>query len=782
MPVLILVLLLAAPAALAQQPASEPATETSAETSAAASSPAASAALAQSLDHVIRALEDQQQRDALVGQLRTLRDGVGTGASAPQAAASEADAGGDGLVGAIADAVEQVDDRLRKDRGPWHYWGWRLRFARDEMRSALHGHGTGNPMVSLQIFVVVLGAWVAMAALLHALATRPILRGRLSRRKPAGPPVRTNETAAQAAARAATEPVQIDGERRGLPPVPSWTDVAFYMLRHVGPLAVAFGLTVWITSRLSLQSPAGLMAMALAYSVVVGAVLSAVSQTLFAVFSGSHRRAAVRDLHRHSRVLLFAIGAMAAFGDATVNPRVVAAIGVNAGAVASTVANIAAALLMAWFCIRFRRAVGHLIANRPLAFRQVHAAMTDLLRLVGATWHLPALVIVTASVIGTLMVAGQADDYLRRTVISVGLIVVALVLTVFTGRSPKASQGMQQRPWQRRSIYVARFARFAMTLVRIGIWLTFIEMASRVWGNSMLELMQSTELGRRFGDAIFGALGTVLLAWLVWLLVDTAITQALSPNHGRGQPPSLRAKTILPLLRNAVLVGLLVIVLIAVLASIGVNVTPLLAGAGVVGLAIGFGAQTLVQDLITGLFMVIEDSVAIGDVIEVPDHSGTVEAMTIRTVKLRDAKGALHVLPYSQIKSVKNLSRGHAFAVFNIALRYDSDFDRALALIREAGAEIAEDVRYAHKLLTGLDILGLDRFDPSGPVILAQFKTRPLAQFEITRAFNGTLKHKFDEAGIRMASPYMTLQVDAANRSLVGDNGHELASGAEPAA
>ncbi|MBY4896912.1 mechanosensitive ion channel [Cupriavidus sp. AU9028] len=657
-------------------------------------------------------------------------------------------------------------------------------------------------MVSLQMFVVVLGGWVAIAALLHAGAARARWPGKrwLQRTRPrgagaAGPRAAAPETVADAAAQAAAQAgaqaaaqaaagtgAARQGPRQGLPPVPSWTDVAIYMLRHVGPLAVAFGVTIWVTSRLSLQSPAGLIAMALAYSVVVGAVLSAVSQTLFAVFSGSHRQAAVRDLHGHSRTLLFAIGAMAAFGDAAINAHMVAALGVNAAAVASTLANVAAALLMAWFCIRFRRPVGHLIANRPQGFRQQHPAMTDLLRLIGATWHLPALVIVTASVIGTLMVAGQADDYLRRTVISVALIVVALMLTVFTGRSPKASQGLQQRPWQRRSIYVARFARFAMTLVRIGIWLTFIEMASRVWGSSMLELMQSTELGRRFGDAIFGALGTVLLAWLVWLLVDTAITQALSPNHGRGQPPSLRAKTILPLLRNAVLVALLVIVLIAVLASIGVNVTPLLAGAGVVGLAIGFGAQTLVQDLITGLFMVIEDSVAIGDVIELPDHSGTVEAMTIRTVKLRDAKGALHVLPYSQIKSVKNLSRGHAFAVFNIALRYDSDFDRAVALIREAGAEIAGDVRYAHKLLSGLDILGLDRFDPSGPVILAQFKTRPLAQFEITRAFNGTLKHKFDQAGIRMASPYMTLQVDAANRGLIGDNGQELPQGVEPAA
>jgi small-conductance mechanosensitive channel len=200
--------------------------------------------------------------------------------------------------------------------------------------------------------------------------------------------------------------------------------------------------------------------------------------------------------------------------------------------------------------------------------------------------------------------------------------------------------------------------------------------------------------------------------------------------------------------------------MIAVLANLGVNVTPLLAGAGVVGLAIGFGAQTLVQDLITGLFIVVEDTIAIGDSIELPDHVGVVEAMTIRTVRLRDGKGAVHTLPYSQIKAVKNLSRGYAFAVFNISIAYQSDFERALELVRETGAEVARDHRYSRNLLSGLDILGLDRFDPTGQVVLAQFKTRPLTQYEITRAFNIRLKRNFDANGIRLAVPFVTVQVD----------------------
>jgi len=120
----------------------------------------------------------------------------------------------------------------------------------------------------------------------------------------------------------------------------------------------------------------------------------------------------------------------------------------------------------------------------------------------------------------------------------------------------------------------------------------------------------------------------------------------------------------------------------------------------------------------------------------------------------------LHTLPYSQIKAVKNLSRGYAYAVFNISVAYDSDFDRVLEIIRSTGTEVSRDHRYARNLLSSLDILGLDRFDPNGIVVLAQYKTRPLMQSEIARAFNVRLKRNFDKAGIRLAAPRVTVQVD----------------------
>ncbi|AGW93185.1 mechanosensitive ion channel protein MscS [Ralstonia pickettii DTP0602] len=713
-----------------------------------ASAPAAPASvpLAQSLDQVIATLQDDRERRALVGQLQAMRRGLDASAVAPaSAAAAEAGASAPGLITAVAEVLDEVDLHLREDHGARQYWRWRMRFAGEEWRAAITHSGTRTALASLREFALVLAVWAICGFLLWEI-------GHLIRRRRAPKPARA--------------------ERGKLPELPSWVDIAIYMLRHIGPWMVAFGLTMLLANRTFAQSPASVAGVLVAYAIVAGALAAAICQVIFVLFRSAHRQLAVRQLLARSPWLLFCTGALAALGDSTTDGRVTAVIGTNLAALVSTTANIAAALGIGVFALYFRRQIGQLISQRPLAFRQAHPAVTDLLRLAGQAWHLPVLAVVVASVIGTVLATGHADVFLRRTVASVALFVAALLLTMLARRSPKATAHALRIRDRRRSAYLQRFGRFAMALVRVLVWAFFLEMIMRTWDTSLVRLAESSTAGRHITETVFSVTSTVLLAWLVWLLIDTAITQTLSPMHGRGAQPGMRVKTILPLVRNASFIALLVIAVIAVLANLGVNVTPLLAGAGVVGLAIGFGAQSLVQDLITGLFIVVEDTIAIGDSIELPDHAGVVEGMTIRTVKLRDGRGALHTLPYSQIKAVKNLSRGYGYAVFNIGISYQSDLDRAVELIRATGAEIARDHRYARNLLSGLDIQGLDRFDPSGPVVMAQFKTRPLTQAEITRAFNVRLKRNFDANGIRMASPSLTIQVDGGVAQLAGtDNG-----------
>ena len=167
------------------------------------------------------------------------------------------------------------------------------------------------------------------------------------------------------------------------------------------------------------------------------------------------------------------------------------------------------------------------------------------------------------------------------------------------------------------------------------------------------------------------------------------------------------------------------------------NVAPFLAGAGVIGLAIGFGSQQLVQDVITGLFIIIEDTISVGDWVVVDsNHAGTVEGLTIRTLRLRDSRGYVHSVPFGQIKAVINHSRQFAYAFFSIQFTYDSDIDKATDLMREAGRQISDDALLSLSLQGSLTIFGVDSMNLDGVTMTAQFRTMSGAQSSITRAFN----------------------------------------------
>ncbi|MBO6276580.1 MAG: mechanosensitive ion channel family protein, partial [Pseudomonas sp.] len=217
-----------------------------------------------------------------------------------------------------------------------------------------------------------------------------------------------------------------------------------------------------------------------------------------------------------------------------------------------------------------------------------------------------------------------------------------------------------------------------------------------------------------------------------------------------------RAKTILPLLRNAIKVILVVVCTITTMANLGVNVAPFLAGAGVIGLAIGFGSQQLVQDVITGLFIIIEDTISVGDWVVVDsNHAGTVEGLTIRTLRLRDSRGYVHSVPFGQIKAVINHSRQFAYAFFSIQFTYDSDMDKATELLRDAGRQISEDPLLSLSLQGSLTIFGVDSMNLDGVTMTAQFRTLSGAQSSIARAFNGRLKKLVDKsADVHFAQHY----------------------------
>lgn len=220
---------------------------------------------------------------------------------------------------------------------------------------------------------------------------------------------------------------------------------------------------------------------------------------------------------------------------------------------------------------------------------------------------------------------------------------------------------------------------------------------------------------------------------------------------------SQKTKTMVPVILTAVKIGVWFTGGIIILDRIGVNTTPILAGAGIVGLAVGFGSQTLVKDVINGLFILFEESIRIGDWATLGNKGGHVEAIGLRTVRLRDLHGNVHVIPNSSIETVTNLSKEYSRAVMDVGVAYREDVDKVIEVLEEVGRTMQEDPEYGKSILEPLEIFGLDRFEDSSVVIRARFMTKPLKQWSIRREFNRRLKKAFDERDIEIPFPHRTV-------------------------
>ncbi len=196
---------------------------------------------------------------------------------------------------------------------------------------------------------------------------------------------------------------------------------------------------------------------------------------------------------------------------------------------------------------------------------------------------------------------------------------------------------------------------------------------------------------------------------------------------------------------------------IIILGRLGVDTGPILAGAGIVGLAIGFGSQTLVKDLINGLFILFEESIRVGDWAMVDNKGGIVETVGLRTVKLRDVHGTVHVIPNSSINTLSNFSKIFSRILMDIGVAYREDVDEVMEIMKEVGEDLCKDADHGPNILEPLEIFGLDRFDDSAVIIRARFKTKPLKQWGVKREFYRRLKKVFDERGIEIPFPHRTL-------------------------
>jgi moderate conductance mechanosensitive channel len=667
--------------------------------------PQAELPLGQSLDEVIKTLENDQQRTQLLSDLKKLRQ-------ATQKAQPAAEQGVLGLIGSTLSGLEQQFSGVDSPLGRWSD---EVDMATDELKALMLPASEWLPIIFG--FALILAVWSLLAAALIWLSHR--VRERF-------------------------------GLPEELPQHPRTWDMLRFALRKLGPWLIALVITVYLSYALP-SSLGKSLAMVLAYALVVGTCFSAICVIAFSVLDGPHRRRALYILRRQAFPPLWLIGSFAAFGEALGDPRLVVALGQHLAHTAATVANVMAALSTGVFILRFRRPIAHLIRNQPLSRRLTRRALSDTIEIIGTFWYIPALLLVCISLFATFVSAGDTSNALRQSLLCTVLLVLCMVINGLVRRHALKPQ----RGHKRHALYSERLKSFVYTLAHLVVWLTFIELGLRVWGLSLIRFTEGD--GHEISVKLFGLGGTLLFAWLIWILSDTAIHHALT--RSRKGLANARAQTMMPLIRNVLFVTIFIIAAIVALANMGMNVTPLLAGAGVIGLAIGFGAQSLVADLITGLFIIIEDSLAIDDYVDVGGHLGTVEGLTIRTVRLRDIDGIVHTIPFSEIKSIKNYSREFGYAIFRVAIPYNMDIDDAIKLMRDVGQQMRNDPLQRRNIWSPLEIQGVESFESGSAILRARFKTAPIKQWEVSRAFNLSLKRHLDEAGLDLATPRLSVQV-----------------------
>ncbi|MBV8060254.1 MAG: mechanosensitive ion channel [Alphaproteobacteria bacterium] len=358
-----------------------------------------------------------------------------------------------------------------------------------------------------------------------------------------------------------------------------------------------------------------------------------------------------------------------------------------------------------------------------------------------ATWHVLATAYL---VIGYLIAALGVEDgfalMLRGTLCTLAALVVMRILFDRTRNIGGEEPGLYQHT-----------LRFVIGLV---IWAFGLLTIAAAWGTD-LQVFFTTPVGQR----ILGSTLSVGITVIVLVLLYGAFSRAVDRYVNRRDAEagtlqtSARVRTLLPMLRHTVLILCIIIVALIILSEAGVNIAPLLAGAGVLGVAVGFGSQTLVKDFLTGLFIVIENTIAIGDVVKIADHSGTIEAISMRTVRLRDSDGALHVLPFSEVSKIVNMTKDFGYALITLGIACDADVDLALRLMNEVAEEMRADPAFARSITSPMDVWGVTELGDFSVKITGRLRTLPGEHWAVKREYLYRIKKRFDAAGVVMPYP-----------------------------
>jgi small conductance mechanosensitive channel len=258
------------------------------------------------------------------------------------------------------------------------------------------------------------------------------------------------------------------------------------------------------------------------------------------------------------------------------------------------------------------------------------------------------------------------------------------------------------------------------------------------------------------------------------------LVERMTKDSGPDLELEKRAATLGGIFRRATKAVIWIVALVMALQEAGFNIGPILAGAGIVGLAVGFGAQNLVRDVISGAFLLIENQVRVNDVAIINGTGGLVEELNLRTTVLRGLDGTVHIFPNGAITSLSNMTHGYSYYVFDVGVAYKEDTDRVVAVLKALADEMMAEEQYRPLILEPLEVLGVDKFADSAVVIKARIKTLPIKQWVVGREMNRRIKKKFDDLGIEIPFPHMSVYFGEASKPFalgLQDGGHEQLKG-----
>lgn len=453
-------------------------------------------------------------------------------------------------------------------------------------------------------------------------------------------------------------------------------------------------------------------------------------------------------LRRLSAVALFGYAVVLIARRVRIPPDGIDAIG--------TVVAFIVSLLLAVLVLQNRVAIARRIRGGAEA-GEAESSRSNAVRLLrqraGDIWHILALLYIGATfMVWAFEISGGFQLILRGTLLTIGILVAVRVLLfaaehgfgrLFAVRPDVRHRfpGLEQR--------ANRYLPVLLGGLRLLLYVVAVFAILQAWNIDTFDWLNSAT-GRNIVARITTIVLVIVITLVLWEATAAGIEYYLTRPGPDGQPTmrSSRVRTLLPLLRRFVSIVLGLIAALIVLSELGINIAPLLAGAGVIGLAIGFGAQTLVKDVITGIFILAEETISVGDVVDLGGNSGVVEDISIRTIRLRDMDGTVHVIPFSEVSKVKNMTRGFAHAVIDANVAYQEDVDTVIAALQELAEGMRSEPEWQAKILEPLEVIGVEQIAAAGVVIRVRFKTLAGAQWGVKREFFRRMKARFDERGI----------------------------------